>query len=499
MSRRSTLVPIAFVAIVAVAASAAWLLLGHRDSSETHGAAARPDVVRFHCPMHPTVTSDQPGSCPICHMDLVPIDRESGADAAHGAHQVSASSESRGKPGRADVVRFHCPMHPTVTSDQPGSCPICHMDLVPIDRESGADAAHGDHQAAASSGPAGLARVRIGPEKRQLIGIKTAPVERRPFRRSIRALGRVVPDETRMRLVHTKYSGYVEVLHASATGVAVRKGEPLLEIFSPELVASQQEYLVALQSRSRTAGSTLRSVASAGDELVASARRRLDLFDLSEEQIREIETTGQVRRTMTVFAPSSGTLLARSVTQGQRVDPEMPLLELGDLTRVWVLASVYEYELPFVREGQEAVTTLPYLPGKQLRGVVTKVYPVLDAASRSVQVRLEFPNPDLALKPDMFAEVLLSSDLGERLSVPVGAVMETGTRSIVFVEKEDGLFEPREVAVGSRMPDAFEIVSGLEAGERVLTSGNFFVDSESKLAAALAAMAAHEPEPAHAH
>jgi multidrug efflux pump subunit AcrA (membrane-fusion protein) len=379
------------------------------------------------------------------------------------------------------------------------------MDLVPIAEEQAPAASTPELPGPAARGAdevPGLATVRLTARKQQLIGVRTSLVVRAPFRRTIRAVGRVTYDETSLRHVHTKIAGYVEKLHTNSTGEAVLEGQPLAEVFSPELLASQQEYLVALQARARTAGSSIPSVAGTGDALVASARRRLELFDLSDEQIREIERSGRPRRTVTLAAPTSGTILDRQVTEGQRIEPEMNLLDIADLSRVWVVASVHEYEAPFVRRGQEATMTLPYLPGKAFEGRVSFVYPVLDAATRTAQVRIELPNPDLALKPGMYADVTLTADLGERTAVPASAVMDTGVRSIAFVDKGDGYFEPRELEIGLRSPDSYEVLRGLEPGESVLTSANFFVDSESKLEAALAAMAGGSTAPnseRHAH
>jgi len=393
------------------------------------------------------------------------------------------------------AVRYHCPMHPTIVSDRPGDCPICGMRLVVIQEEAEAS----QTPAAQPGGVPGLADVRISPRKQQLIGVKTSPVERAAFRRSIRAVGRVTYDETRLRSVHAKIAGYVETLFVNATGERVRAGQPLLEIYSPELLASQQEYLVALQARARSAGNSLPGAAGFGEELVASARRRLELLDIGDAEIRELETSGRTRRTLTLAAPVSGTVLKRSVAQGERIEPATTLLEIADLSRVWVIGSVYEYELPFVREGQRARMTLSYVPGRSFEGRVTLVYPTLDAATRTAQVRLEFPNPEGALKPDMYAEIELDSDLGERLCVPASAVIETGIRSVVFVDRGEGRFEPREITIGLRLPDTYEVLSGVREGERVLSSGNFFVDSESKLKAALADMAEETPAPAAPH
>jgi membrane fusion protein, copper/silver efflux system len=386
----------------------------------------------------------------------------------------------------AGDVRFHCPMHPTMVSDKPGDCPICGMRMVPNEVEPAA-------------GRPALGAVRISAQKRQLIGVKTSLVERSAFRRSIRAVGNVTVDETRLRHVHTKVGGYVEKLYANATGEQVWEGKPMVEFYSPELLATQQEYLVALEARERLAGSTVPGVRDSADELLRSVRRRLELFDVPDGQIMELSGTGRTRRLITLYAPISGVLLRREVTEGERVEAGTTLLEVADLSRVWVMASVYEYELPFVREGQRGTMTLSYLPGKTFEGRVSLVYPMLDPATRTVQVRLEFANPAMELRPDMYAEVELQADLGERLSVPASAVIETGTRAVVFVDRADGAFEPRDVGIGLRLEQTYEVLSGLQEGERVLTSGNFFVDSESKLEAALAATADGSPAPAHVH
>ena len=486
MSKRGVLL-ILGAALLAGAAGGAWMLARHAQWKDS-AAKVQPPAARYHCPMHPTVVSEKPGDCPICGMRLVPLEDSRTEPAVSTVEPPPPASTveppaPEGAPKKKVVYRST--MNPNEVSDHPGKDSM-GMDMVPVEAEEAPE-----HAAAVP----GLAAVRLSAQKQQLIGVRTSDVVRAPFRRTIRAAGRVTYDETRLRHIHTKIAGYVEKLHANATGEVVREGQPLLEIFSPELLASQQEYLVALQARARTAGSSIPSVAGSGDELVASARRRLELFDLSDEQIREIEQSGRARRTVTLYAPISGTILERNVTEGQRIEPEMDLLNIADLSRIWVLASVYEYELPFVRLGQSAAVTLSYLPGKSFEGKVSFVYPVMDPATRTAQARIELENPGLELKPDMYAEVILSADLGERTAVPASAVMDTGARSIAFVDKGDGYFEPRDVEIGLRLPDTFEVLRGLSPGEKVLTSANFFVDSESRLKAALAATAANSAAP----
>ena len=428
--------------VVAIAAAGSWVWL-RRPPSEGSTAAA----VIYHCPMHPRVVSDRPGECPICHMTLVP------ATAPHAGRTIYRST-----------------MNPSETSDRPGKDSM-GMDMVAVQVDESVT---------------GLAAIRIPDERRRLIGVKTSEVARRPFVRAIRAPGRVTADETRLREIQTKVAGYVEQLFVGATGQSIRRGEPLLSIYSPELLAAQQEYLVALEARRRTAGSSIPSVAASGDDLVVSSRRRLELLDASEDQLRRLETSGQAERSVVLHAPISGTVLRRMVTQGQRVEPGTPLLALADLSRVWVIAAIYEHETPFVRAGQRAAVAFPQAGGRR-EGSVDFVYPVLDPTSRTLQVRIPLGNADGALKPEMFAEVELEADLGSRLAVPSSAVMDTGTRSVVFVEKGGGLYEPRDVRTGLRLPDAIEVLEGLSEGERVVTSANFFVDSESKLKSVLAA------------
>ncbi len=469
MSRPRVALVLVLLFALAAAAGAAWWR-AHSSSGAGADAGVAAKTTKYFCPMHPTMVSDTPRDCPICSMRMVPMEEEP-------ATAVAA-------PANGKKVIWRSTMNPNETSDRPGKDSM-GMDMVRVEVEEKAEA-----------GPSVVqdrVAVRIPYQKQQLIGVKTTTVTRAPFRRTIRAVGRVAYDETRLHHVHTKIAGYIERLYADATGEGVRKGQPLLEIYSPELLASQQEYLIALGARERTAGSSLPGIAGSGEELVASARRRLELFDLTDAQIRELETTRLPKRTITLYAPSSGIIVKRNVTHGERIGPETALLDLVDLSTVWAIASVYEYELPFVQLGQRATMALTYLPGKTFEGRVSLIYPALDPATRTAQVRVEFPNPRLELKPDMYADVVLEADLGERLSVPPSAVIDTGVRSLVFVDQGEGLLEPREVRIGLRTDEAYEVLSGLAEGEKLVTSGNFLIDSESKLKAALAALPQGSP------
>jgi Cu(I)/Ag(I) efflux system membrane fusion protein len=385
---------------------------------------------------------------------------------------------------------YHCPMHPQVRSDKPGKCHICGMELVPD--EPGASAApaqgggsahqHGQDRAPGAGGAERGARVfTVPPEKRQLIGVKLASVTRRPLARAIRTVGRVELDERKVVHLHTKVEGWIERLYVNTTGQRIRRGDPLYTVYSPKLLATQREYQLALRGRRALSGASTPEARAAGDAMVASARRRLDLWDVEPAQVRALERGAPPSKLVTFHSPLDGVVIEKMAVEGLRVDPGTDLLTVADLSTVWVTVSIFEHEIPLVREGQEATITLPYLPGTSLRGKVVYVYPTLDEKTRTVRARIELPNPEGALKPMMYADVSLESPMGEVLAVPQQAVLDSGLRKVVFVDRGEGRFEPREVRVGRKAEGHFEVLSGLEEGERVAATATFMLDAESKL------------------
>lgn len=330
--------------------------------------------------------------------------------------------------------------------------------------------------------------VQILPERQQLIGVKIGTVEMRPLEKVIRTVGRVDYDETKVVTVSPKVGGWIEDLYVDFTGKFVRQGEPLLTIYSPELVSTQEEYLIALRAKKDLMKSPFSEVASSGDSLVESARRRLKLWDISEDQIKALEESGQPRKTLTLYAPYSGFVLEKMAYKGMNVMPGMALFKLADLSTVWLYADIYEYELPFIRLGQKALIQLSYLPGEIFSGKVIYLYPSLNPETRTAKVRFEFQNPHGKLRPEMFANVEINIPLGRRLVVPEEAIIHTGLRQMAIVDKGDGYFEPREVKVGAKADHYYEVTMGLKAGERVVTSASFLIDSESKFKEAVGAM-----------
>ena len=325
--------------------------------------------------------------------------------------------------------------------------------------------------------------IEIPQEKRQLIGVRTAEASVLNLMRTIRTVGRIEYDERRLATVNTKFEGWIERLYVDYTGRFVRKGELMAEIYSPELLATQQEFLSLLgwTKARKQAGPWGENLARDAEVILQAARERLRLWDMTEEQVQELERTGKPVRTIKILSPASGYVLQKMAILGMRVMPGEKLFDLADLSSLWILADVYEYELPFVRVGMPAKVTLSYLPGVEFSSRIDYIYPTLSPETRTARVRLVLPNPKGSLKPQMFTNVEIAVDLGPRLMVPSEAVIDTGTRQIVYVDRGEGLFEPREVKLGMRTQEMAEVTQGLRPGERVASSAAFLIDSEAQL------------------
>lgn len=415
-----------------------------------------------------------------------------GPDAAPGSSTATTPDGVR--------VRYQCPMHPTVVSDAPGECPICGMRMVPIE-EPGAGHAMESHagDTAASPTVAGYTTISVPERKQQFIGVKTRPVERRVLSHAVEAVARVDYDESRLSWVNTRVGGWIEDLHVDRTGELVRKGDPVLEIYSPDLVSAQEEYLVSLRNLERleSAGALGTAVAQAR-ALVEGSRERLALWDIPEPQIRALEERGTITRRMTIEAPVTGFVLEKTALLGKHVAAGENLYQIADLSTVWVMAEIYEYQAPLIRKGQEVLIRVSYEPGRSFHGRVDYVYPYLDPATRTIRVRIVAPNPGLTLRPEMYASVTFRVEEAQpELVVPNEAILDTGERLIAFVRRDEGTFEPRELRAGLRTREFTIVLEGLEEGEDVVTSGNFLIDSESRLKAALEGMSAGAPGHRH--
>jgi membrane fusion protein, copper/silver efflux system len=365
-----------------------------------------------------------------------------------------------------EVAHYTCPMHTSVKQSTAGRCPICGMDLVAVTREE-----------------LETGTVLVDSLRRQRIGVKTTPVKVSPMDLSVQALGRVVPEETALVDVTLKVDGYIHKLYVEATGQPVRRGQTLFTLYSPELYAAQQEWLLALRSQqeARQSGAPERV-----DSLVESSRRRLQLWGVSEAQLEELAAHGKPLEHLAFPSPASGYVLEKRVVEGAAVRAGEPLFRIAPLDKVWVEAEVYEQDLPRVKPGLSVEVSLPYLPGRAWQGRISYVYPVLQAGTRTGRIRVELANPGLELKPDMYAEVKIKLQGGPRLQVPASAVLYTGPRRLVFVDLGGDRLAPREVKLGARSGESFEVLEGLKEGEVVVVSGNFLIAAESRIRSAAA-------------
>lgn len=443
-------IPAIAIPLLVVAAAGIWYTSTYHTPAPVETAQASKRL--FTCGMHPQVIQEEPGNCPICRMKLTPMRRDPAADAGT-------------KPkGDRKIKYWRAPMDPTYISDKPGKSPM-GMDLVPVYEDEINDAN----------------AIAIDPVTIQNMAIRTMVLTNGPLRHTVRTVAAIEPDETSLADVTTKFMGWIEKLYVDATGTQVHKGDPLFEVYSPDLYSAQTEYLLATGGEATT---------HQNSPDIRSARLKLEYFDISDEQIDELEQTRRPKKTLRILAPIDGFVLEKSVVEGQMVSPGMKLYRIADLSLVWVQAQIYEQDLPYIKLGQEALVQLSYLPDRQFRGRVTYIYPDLDPKTRTVQVRMEFHNPGFFLKPGMFASVELTSELAPSvLLVPDMAVLRSGDKNTVFVTRPGGKFAPRKVRLGIRAEnDMIQVLDGLRPGERIVTSGQFLLDSESQLREAVQKM-----------
>ena len=404
-------------------------------------------------------------------------------DAGEGAGQESSPASKAGlQAGMVDpktgkkIKYWVAPMDPTYIREQPGKSPM-GMDLVPVYEEEG-----GEKEPTST--------IRIDPVTVQNMGVRTALVQEKPLVKYIRTLGNIRTDETKLYEINTKFAGWIEKLHVEFEGEVVRKGQPLFDIYSPELVSAQEEYLLALRQYENLSSSAYPSIREGAERLLQASRTRLLYWDLTDKQIREIEQAGKTRKTVTIHSPASGVVVIREATEGSYFKPGMRMYKIADLSTVWVDVEIYEYDLPWIHKGMAAEMDLSYTPGKRFYGKVLYIYPYLNPQTRTAKLRLEFPNPNYELKLDMYANVYLKSTVAkESVVIPQEAVIRSGVRNVVFISLGKGKFQPREVQLGMEGNDnEYQVLEGLKEGEEIVTSAQFMLDSESRLREAIEKM-----------
>lgn len=385
-----------------------------------------------------------------------------------GAIQEGDAPEGSEPDTQRKIKYWQAPMNPSFISDRPGKSPM-GMDLVPVYEDA-----------------AGTDGIRISPTVAQNIGVKTEIIEKRKLSREIRTVGLLTYDERKVTHIHTKYQGWIEKLHVDFTGQEVNEDDLLVEIYSPELVSTQEELLLAMKYHQSLKDSPFQEIGQGAKSLLESARRRLELFDVPEHQIESLIRDQKITKTMHIHSPVRGFVIKKHALQGMFVQPGMSLYTIADLSNIWVLADVYEYELPWIRLGQEVEMTLSYFPGKKFSGKVTYIDPFLESQTRTIKVRMEFKNPGWQLKPDMYANVTLKSVIAKRaVAIPEEAVIRSGDKDLVVVITSSGGFKSKEITLGPQANGYIQVLQGLRAGEKVVVSSGFLIDSESRLQEAL--------------
>ena len=422
----------------------AVLLIMAIPACSKHGSGANSNIDYWTCTMHPSVHAKDPGKCPICSMDLVPVMKTAASPAA-----TSPSSDMKDMKGMENMPGM------------PGM-------------KSG-----GDSKAREKPG-----EFVVPVERQQQIGVTYATVETKPLTHTIRAVGRVVPETQRVWRVVSRTNAYVQELGVNAVGEFVKKNQVLMKLYSPELLTTQRELIDLLRTRDRSSAGA-HSAREDFQSLIDSAERRLKLWNITDEQIAELERTRQPQESLPILSQVDGVVQSLPVTQGASVATGTPLVEVADLSVVWVWGEFYQDELPMLKLGQEITVSSSSYPGEKFPGQITVVDPFIDQAKRTGRVRADIQNPDRKLKPDMYVDLLLEMDMGRSLVVPVSAVMPTGQRNIAFVDKGQGKLEPRFLELGGKYGDVYAVTNGLTEGERVVASANFLIDAESKIQGAL--------------
>lgn len=374
---------------------------------------------------------------------------------------------------------YTCSMHPFIIKDKPGTCPICGMELIKKIDNAPAD---GTPQTPEQKQQADmLGHVSISPTQRVIANVATVAAKQSTLDKEINAVGIVQYDQSRQAKVTAWISGRIDKLYVTTVGAYVSKNKPVADVYSPDLLATQQEYLLAIKSREQLKNSPIPSISQNGDGLVASSKQRLMLFGVKESQIAELEKAGKPNIRLPIYTPQSGVVIEKMVQQGQYVNTGDPLFNIADLSTVWVEIEVYENEFTNIRIGQRVEIRSQSFPGRPFTGRISFIYPFLDPKTRTVKARVEMPNPGMKLKPDMFVNAIIKVPLGSAIVVPVTAVIDTGKRQVVWVEASPGMFEPRDVQVGQQTDDKVQILSGINPGDKVAVSGSYLIDSESQL------------------
>ena len=422
-----------------------YLFIGGNSSSEI----SSDEKQLYTCGMHPEIISEEPGNCPICEMKLTPI-------------------KSGNKSGKRKILFYRNPMNPEIISDHPQKDEM-GMDYVPVYEDQ-----------ANSEGI-----VTIDPEVQQNMNIKTAKVEVKQLSSKVITNGVLQTNETSEYIVTTIINGWVEKLYVNYTGQKVSKGEKLMDIYSPELVSAQQELLTALSYQNTVNSSSVNSIRQSGNELVKNAIRKLELLEVPETEIKRLIDSKEIKTYITLYSQKPGTVLEKNIIEGQKINAGMPLLKIANLSTLWLIADIYEYELAKVKIGSKAEISFNFLPGKIYEGKASFIFPTLDPKARTVKIRIELSNNG-ELKPSMFANVVIKGiDLGRKPVIPENAIIRSGLKDIVILALGNGKFKPQEVKLGGYANGYYQVLSGISEGNTIVTSAQFLIDSESNLKAAI--------------